>query len=275
MGPVGDRVFIVQHGAGALCSPRSSCKATCPSSPTQSRYRQLHPSAQGPFPGSRISCQGPRSPCQGPRSACQGSLRARALCDGTPIPSRRNQSGYPDAGSPTPQMPIRRKNGSNGSLHGSLKATRKENDQSEKTIKDIELAVKAVHNALACNRAKVAARCLSPPPPEATTLSRRPSTDQPTHLTTRSLAAARSAAKQKQYNQELRSPRGFSPRAITAGGDDPLGGSIRSLADARDQRKIEKQAVERSVSFNGGLLEKLEDMQKIAVASSGGKMLAY
>jgi len=36
-----------------------------------------------------------------------------------------------------------------------LKATMKDNEKTEKTLKDIEMAVKAVHTALACNRAKL------------------------------------------------------------------------------------------------------------------------
>jgi len=141
----------------------------------------------------------------------------------------------------------------------------KENEQTEKTLKDIEMAVKAVHTALACNRAKLAQRCLSPGPPGETSPSTARGASNSASNTTRSLAAARLAKqKQTQYSQEVR-----SPRALT--GDDPLGNSRRSLADARDQHKINKQAVERSVSYCGGLLAKLDDMQKIAVACSVAK----
>lgn len=238
MGPVGDRFFMVNH---APFSPRSPRKATCPMSPTQSCRQPLNRSGYN-------AGQGQRSPCQ---------ARARALCERAPPSCRRSQSMCPEPGSPS--LPIRRRNTQNCSL----KAARHENNDAQKTLKDIELAVKAVHSALACNRAKVAARCLSPSPPgEGSPTSMPRTVGTPA---ARSLAAARSAAKQKQHTPELRSPRS------TTSGDDPLGSSRRSLADARDQHKIEKQAVERSVSYCGGLLAKLDDMQKIAVACSGAK----
>jgi hypothetical protein len=143
----------------------------------------------------------------------------------------------------------------------------KENEQAEKTIKDIELAVKAVHTALACNRAKVAARCLSPvSASDASPAQVSRNGGNSTPLTTRSLAAAR-LAKQKSFSQDIcRSPR----NAIS---DDPLATSRRSLADARDQHKMKKGAVERSVSYSGGLLAKLDDIRDIAVActASGAK----
>jgi hypothetical protein len=235
MGPVGDRFFIVNHSAGAICSPRGSCKATYPASPVQNCRRPLDRT------GSRAG-PGPRSPCQ---------ARAQAPCDRTSGACRRSQSICPDS---SPTLPIRRRNG----LSNSVKASMKENEQAEKTLKEIELAVKAVHTALACNRAKVAARCSSP------TSSSNSSTGNSRNgqLTTRSLAAAR-LAKQKSYNHEI----SCSPRTTSSTtSDDPLTTSRRSLADARDQHKINKQAVERSVSYSGGILAKLDDMQRIAVS---------
>lgn len=257
MGPVGDRVFVVQHSAGNLCSsPRSACKPMYPHSPVQTSRHSLNRTVTG------TRC----APC--PRSPCQGR---RALCDRTSNACRRSQSTCPDS---NPTLPIRRRNGPNTSL----RATMKENEQTEKTIKEIEMAVKAVHTALACNRAKLAQRrCRSPSPVstcapslssgtfsgEASPATARAGVDYAAH-TTRSLAAAR-LAKQKQFGPEARSPRSPGP------GDDPLANSRRSLADARDQHKINKQAVERSVSYCGGLLAKLDDMQKIAIACQGAK----
>eukprot|EP00746_Dinoflagellata_sp_MGD_P073890 gnl/MRDRNA2_/MRDRNA2_29923_c0_seq1.p1 gnl/MRDRNA2_/MRDRNA2_29923_c0~~gnl/MRDRNA2_/MRDRNA2_29923_c0_seq1.p1 ORF type:complete len:249 (-),score=28.20 gnl/MRDRNA2_/MRDRNA2_29923_c0_seq1:108-854(-) len=239
MGPVGDRFFIMNPGAG---SPRSQCQ-TYPHSPVQSVRRQLD----------RAGYRGGGGPC----SPCQA--RAQAPCDRTSGSFRRSQSICPDN---SPTLPIRRRNG----LNISSKASMKENDQTEKTLKDIELAVKAVHTALACNRAKVAARCLSP----VSALDTSPnSRNGGTPLTTRSLAAAR-LAKQKSFSQEMcRSPC-RSPRNTMS--DDPLATSRRSLADARDQHKISKQAVERAVSYSGGLLAKLDDIRDIAVACAEGPM---
>lgn len=228
MGPVGDRFFMMNHGAG---SPRNQCQAY-PTSPVQSVRRQSD------RVGNRAGA-GPMSPCQ---------ARARALCDRPSNMCRRSQSICPDN---SPSLPIRRRNGPNTSIRANMK----ENDQAEKTLKEIELAVKAVHSALACNRAKVAARCLSPDFTPAN--SRNGGNSTP--LTTRSLAAAR-LAKQKSFSQEICR----SPRNTTS--DDPLATSRRSLADARDQHKINKQAVERSVSYSGGLLAKLDDIRDIAVA---------
>jgi len=248
MGPIGDRFFVVQHGAGNLCSsPRgTTCKAMYPQSPVQS-FRQSPGRT-----GTRSGQAGPRSPCQ---------ARARAPCDTrTSTACRRSQSICPDS---SPTLPIRRRNGP--TMTG-LKATMKDNEKTEKTLKDIEMAVKAVHTALACNRAKLAQRCLSPGPPGESSPATARSAANSAQLNSRSLAAARLAkqcqAKQSQYSQEG----SRSPRALPGPGDDPLGNSRRSLADARDQHKINKQAVERSVSYCGGLLAKLDDMQKIAVA---------
>lgn len=241
MGPVGDRFFIVNHGNG---SPRSPCQ-TYPTSPGQSFRRPLDRA------GNR-GAAGPRSPCQ---------ARARALCDRTSGACRRSQSICPDS---SQTLPIRRRN----FPKDALRSTPKDNEVAEKTLKDIEMAVKAVHTALACNRAKVAARCLSPVLSSEPSAAAARSGGYSDALTTRSLAAAR-LAKQKSFSQENRcSPRSSSGSTTS---DDALGTSRRSLADARDQHKIDKQAVERQVSYCGGLLAKLDDVQRIAVATSGGR----
>lgn len=140
----------------------------------------------------------------------------------------------------------------------SLKEAKHMNRQTAKTLEDIEHAVKAVHTALACNRARVS-RMTSfssgETSPATTCCSSGSSTPQPQQ---RSLATARLVAKQAQVRAEPVKMDSESLRSM-----DSLGVTRRSLAEARAARKEEVCAEQRSDRYVGSLLAKLDDMQRI------------
>lgn len=149
----------------------------------------------------------------------------------------------------------------------SVKAAKQMNQQTAKTLEDIEHAVKAVHSALACNRGRVSRMTSVGPSGEVSPASTCCSSGSITPQQ-RSLAAARLVAKQaraepaKMDSDALRSmdSLGVSMRSL-----DCLGVSVRSLSEARAARKEEVCAEKRNEQYVGSLLEKLDDMQRIVV----------